>query len=189
MSSQSTGEQPPKFSTRQVIIRVVLLGIVAALTVLLLVYRDQLQGLESLGYPGIILLSILSNATVLIPLPGVVFTSAMGAVFNPVWVALAAGSGAALGELSGYLAGVGGQVVLEDSVQFRKVAHWVRQHEGWTITLMALIPNPLFDMAGFVAGSSHMPVLKFLFYCAIGKILKMLAFAYLGAGLLAIFGL
>ena len=60
------------------------------------------------------MLSILSNATVLIPLPGVLLTSAMGAVFNPVYVALAAGSGAALGELSGYMAGVGGPVWLGD---------------------------------------------------------------------------
>jgi len=28
-------------------------------------------------------------------------TSAMGALFKPVWVAMAAGSGAALGEISG----------------------------------------------------------------------------------------
>ena len=38
------------------------------------------------------------------PIPGVIFTSAMGAVFNPFWVAIATGCGAVLGELTGYLA-------------------------------------------------------------------------------------
>jgi len=35
--------------------------------------------------------------------------------FNPFWVAIASGAGAALGELSGYLVGFSGQPMLEQS--------------------------------------------------------------------------
>ena len=49
-----------------------------------------------------------------------------------------------------------------------------------TILVLAFIPNPLFDLAGMVAGILKMPVWKFLIYCVIGKILKMMMFAYAG---------
>jgi hypothetical protein len=112
--SESPPEKPAS-KKRLNIIRGVVMLLVIALTVVLVIYRDQIQALQAYGYPGIFLFSILANATILIPIPGVVFTSAMGAVFNPFWVSVAAGAGAALGELSGYLAGFSGQAVVENS--------------------------------------------------------------------------
>ena len=162
------------------IIRGVVLLLVIALTVVLVIYRDKIQTLQAYGYPGIFLFSILANATILIPIPGVVFTSAMGAVFNPFWVSVAAGAGAALGELSGYLAGFSGQAVVENSKRYDQVVHWMEKYGDITILVLAFIPNPLFDLAGMVAGILKMPVWKFLIYCVIGKILKMMMFAYAG---------
>ncbi len=49
-----------------------------------------------------------------------------------------------------------------------------------TILVLAFIPNPLFDLAGISAGILKMPVWKFLLFCVIGKILKMMMFAYAG---------
>jgi membrane protein YqaA with SNARE-associated domain len=136
--------------------------------------------LQAYGYPGIFLFSILANATILIPIPGVIFTSAMGAVFNPLWVAVAAGAGAALGELSGYLAGFSGQAVVENAKRYEQVVKWMDKYGDITILVLAFIPNPLFDLAGMTAGILKMPVWKFLIYCVIGKILKMMMFAYAG---------
>ena len=51
------------------------------------------------------------------------------------------------------------------------------------IILLAFIPNPLFDMAGFIAGAGKVPLWKFLIFTWIGKVAKMLLFAYLGAGI------
>lgn len=162
------------------IIRVIVLLAVIALTVVLVINRDRIQGLQAYGYPGIFLVSILANATILVPVPGVVFTSAMGAVFNPFWVSVAAGAGAALGELSGYMAGFSGQAVVENAARYDKVVGWMRKYGDITILVLAFIPNPLFDLAGMLAGVLKMPVWKFLFYCVIGKILKMMMFAYAG---------
>ena len=162
------------------IIRAVVMLAVIALTIVLLIYRDQIQVLQAYGYPGIFLFSILANATVLVPIPGVIFTSAMGAVFNPFWVAIAAGAGAALGELSGYLAGFSGQAVVENAKRYDQVVHWMEKYGDITILVLAFIPNPLFDLAGMTAGILKMPVWKFLIYCVIGKILKMMMFAYAG---------
>ncbi len=162
------------------ILRAVVLLAVIALTVVLVIYREEIQRLQAFGYPGIFLFSILANATILIPVPGVVFTSAMGAVFNPLFVAFAAGAGAALGELSGYMAGFSGQAVVEDSPRYQRVVRWMEKYGDITILVLAFIPNPLFDLAGMVAGILKMPVWKFLIFCVIGKILKMMMFAYAG---------
>jgi uncharacterized membrane protein YdjX (TVP38/TMEM64 family) len=153
---------------------------VIALTIVLVVNRERIQSLQAYGYPGIFLFSILANATILVPVPGVVFTSAMGAVFNPFWVSIAAGAGAAIGELSGYLAGFSGQAVVENSERYKKVTRWMEKYGDVTILVLAFIPNPLFDLAGMIAGILKMPVWKFLIYCVIGKILKMMMFAYAG---------
>lgn len=162
------------------IIRVIVLLAVIALTVVLVIYRDKIQTLKGYGYPGIFLFSILANATILVPVPGVVFTSAMGAVFSPFWVSIAAGAGAAIGELSGYMAGFSGRAVVENTTRYRKVVRWMDKHGKVTILVLAFIPNPLFDLAGMVAGILKMPVWEFLMYCVVGKILKMMMFAYAG---------
>ncbi len=100
-------------STQTKIIRILTLVFVLGLTVVLFIFRDQVHRLQAFGYPGIFLVSLLANATLILPVPGVLLTSAMGVVFNPFWVAVAAGSGAALGEVSGYMAGFSGQGVIE----------------------------------------------------------------------------
>ena len=159
-----------------------LMGVVALIAVLF-IYRDQVKKLEEYGYLGIFLLSIAANATIIIPIPGVAFATAMGAIFNPVGVAVAAGLGAAIGELSGYLAGFSGQGVAERSARYDRLTEWMRQHQNLAylgIFLLAFIPNPLFDLAGMAAGALKLPIWKFYISCSTGKILKMMMFAYAG---------
>jgi uncharacterized membrane protein YdjX (TVP38/TMEM64 family) len=170
-------------NTRLVILRILALIFVITLTILLIIYRDEVQKLQGYGYPGIFLFSILANATIIIPMPGVLFTSAMGAVFNPLWVAVAAGSGATIGEMSGYLAGFSGQTLIERSKTYEKMEYFVKKYGGLTIFVLALIPNPFVDIAGIIAGALKMPLYRFLFYLWIGKVGKMLIFAYLGASI------
>ena len=168
---------------RLTILRILTLVGVVALIVALFVFRDQVKKLEKYGYLGIFLISIAANATIIIPLPGVAFTTAMGAIFNPVGVAIAAGLGAAVGELSGYLAGFSGQGVVERASLYDRLTNWMKEHQNLAyvlIVVLAFIPNPLFDLAGMASGALKLPIWKFLIACAIGKILKMLMFAYAG---------
>ena len=118
---------------RLTVVRVVVFLVVIGLTVLLFINRDRVRELEALGYPGIFLLSLLSNATLILPVPGVLFTSAMGAVFNPLWVALASSTGATIGELSGYLAGFSGQGVIENKKWYTRVTEWMKKYGGMSV--------------------------------------------------------
>jgi uncharacterized membrane protein YdjX (TVP38/TMEM64 family) len=169
------------------VVRVFVLLAVVALTALLILNRDKIQKLAGLGYPGIFLISVLSNATLILPVPGVLFTSAMGAVFNPWWVALAAGTGATIGELTGYMAGFSGQGIVENRKWYDRISGWMKKYGGVIILVLAIIPNPLFDIAGMVAGSLRMSPWKFLLWSWPGKCIKMLAFALGGAGILKLF--
>ena len=167
--------------------RVLVLLLVVGLTVFLFINRDRVKELEALGYPGVFLVSLLANATLILPVPGVLFTSAMGAVFNPYLVALAAGTGATLGELTGYMAGFSGQGVIENRKWYDKVTSWMTKYGGITVLVLAFIPNPVFDIAGMVAGALRMPMWKYLIFSWIGKVGKMLLFALGGAELINLF--
>jgi membrane protein YqaA with SNARE-associated domain len=177
-------EKPASFFTpkrRLLIFRVVVFLAVIALSVFIFSIRDQAEELGRYGYPGIFLLSFLAYATVLLPAPGVFVVFTMGGVFHPLGVALAAGAGAALGEISGYLAGYSGQLVAERTSRYEWLTNWMAKNGPLTIFLLSAIPNPLFDLAGVAAGLLKMSVPRFFFWCLLGEILKMTFFAYAGS--------
>jgi membrane protein YqaA with SNARE-associated domain len=157
------------------------LFVVVALSIFIFSIRDRASELAIYGYPGIFLLSFMAYATVLLPAPGVAVVFTMGSIFNPLGVALAAGTGAALGELSGYLAGFSGQAVIEKVEIYDRLTGWMRRNGSLTVLVLAAVPNPFFDLAGVAAGSLKMHVLRFLFWCWIGEVIKMAIFAYAGA--------
>ncbi len=162
------------------ILRILALVFVLGLTAFIYINVDKIESLKVLGYPGIFLMAMILNASLFLPLPMVLITSLMGTILNPFGVALASGLGAALGEMSGYLAGFSGQAVVERLGIYEKITGWIKKYGDLTIFFLALIPNPVFDVAGIIAGMLRMPLVRFLFWCCAGKILKMLAFAYLG---------
>jgi membrane protein YqaA with SNARE-associated domain len=169
---------PPR--ARLAITRILALAAVVAISIYIFSIRDRAAEVAVYGYPGIFLLAFLAYATVLLPAPGVAIVFTMGGVFHPVGVALAAGAGAALGELSGYLAGFSGQAVAERAGIYNRLSGWMQKKGSLTVLLLSTIPNPFFDLAGATAGVLKMPVTKFLFWCWIGETLKMLFFAYAG---------
>jgi membrane protein YqaA with SNARE-associated domain len=168
---------------RQALLRLLILVFVVGLSVTIYLFREQAAQLANYGYAGIFLLSILANATLILPAPGVAVVFVMGGIFNPLGVALAAGSGSAIGELSGYLAGYSGQLVLENARIYQRIAGWMTDHRPIAflmIFLLAAVPNPFFDLAGIAAGALRFPIGHFLLWVWLGKLVKMLLFAYAG---------
>lgn len=143
--------------------------------------REKASQLAVWGYPGIFIISFLANATVLLPAPGVAVVFAMGGIFKPLFVGVVAGIGGGLGELSGYLAGFSGQAIIEQKQIYDQIHPFIKKYGPLAIFLLSLIPNPFFDLAGIAAGVLKMPIRTFLFWCILGKIIKMWAFAYAGA--------
>jgi membrane protein DedA with SNARE-associated domain len=166
---------------RTIILRIISFLAVVAISVWIFSIRDKASELAAFGYPGIFVISILANATVILPAPGVAVVFAMGGIFNPLIVGIVAGVGSALGELSGYLAGYSGQAVVERGGIYDKIHPFIEKYGAATIFVLAAIPNPFFDLGGIAAGALKMPVRTFLTWCILGKIIKMLVFAYAGA--------
>jgi uncharacterized membrane protein YdjX (TVP38/TMEM64 family) len=162
------------------ILRILALLVVIAITYFVYSIRDRVDEFAAYGYPGIFLVALMANATVFLPAPGVAVVFAMGNIFHPLGVALAAGTGGALGELSGYLAGFSGQAVVEKTNIYDRIHPWVVKYGIWAIFVLSAIPNPFFDIAGVTAGIAKMSLRRFLVACWIGQLIKMALFAYAG---------
>jgi membrane protein DedA with SNARE-associated domain len=160
-------------------------GLFCLISVGLFLLRDDLPDLRQLGYGGAFIAGLLSTASVIFPLPGVIVTFALGAVMpSPLLVGLAAGLGETIGELTGYLAGYSGRAVVEDSGRYARLVDYMRRYGLIVVFVLALIPTPFFDLAGIAAGMLRFPVLLFLLACWPGKTIKATVVAMAGAGLL-----
>ena len=186
-------EGPPASSTaarrmspgpRQVALRVLAFVFVVALSVLIVIYSEQLVQLGAYGYSGLFLLNLLASATLILPAPGLALAFAAGASLNPFLVGLAVGAGSAIGELTGYLAGFSGRGIVESDPQYERVHRWMVTRGLWVIFILSIVPNPLFDVAGITAGAMRMPVWKFLGAALPGKVIKATLLALAGAGVM-----
>ena len=178
---QPVTDKKPENRIGVVVLRVLAIATVIGITVYIYSIRERVEEFAVYGYPGIFLIALMANATVFLPAPGVAVVFAMGNIFNPMLVALAAGTGGAIGELSGYLAGFGGQAIVENTKMYDRVTPWVQKYGVWAILVLSAIPNPFFDLAGIAAGVAKIPVWKFLLFCWVGQLIKMAMFAYAGA--------
>jgi uncharacterized membrane protein YdjX (TVP38/TMEM64 family) len=166
--------------------QVLALAFSLTLTVLVIVFRDEITRFRTWGYAGVFIINVLGNATVLFPIPSLAINFAGGSVLNPFLVGLVAGVAEPIGELSGYLAGYGGSAVFTNKPNYVKVKGWMQKRGFLTIFVLSAIPNPIFDMAGMAAGALRFPLWKFLVSCWMGKTVKATVIALLGSGLFGI---
>jgi len=165
-----------------------ILRVVQILTVVIIVaalgatvyFKEHIQELKQYGYAAVFLVGLVSNATVVLPVPGLAVSSVMGGVFNPWIVGIVGGVGQALGEMTGYLAGYSGQTWIDENPTYNRLTRWMQHYGVWPIFVLAVIPNPVFDISGMAAGALRLPWWKFLASCTAGKVIKNILFALAG---------
>lgn len=150
------------------------------ISISIVVFRNQLAKLAGLGYFGVFLINLIGSATIILPAPSLVATFVGGAIYNPLLVGIVSGIGAGFGELTGYMAGYGGSVVIKNNKTYKKVEGWMKKNGFLTIFLLALIPNPFFDISGMISGATHYSAKKFLGAVITGKVIRFVALAFLG---------
>lgn len=134
------------------------------------------------GYPGIFLVSLISSASIILPVPNFILIFTFGSTLNPFLLALFAAVGSAVGETTGYLIGLGGKEILEDKYnhQLKRIKKMFHKYGsiGWIIILGASpLPD---DIAGLFCGVIRYDFKKYFIATFIGKFILYLILAYSG---------
>lgn len=174
--------QKSQADRKQAMLRWVMIGFSIGIAIVIYATRDMVQKYAEYGYLGVLIISVLGNATLIFPAPSFTVV-AFGAVLNPYLVGILAGCGAAVGEMTGYTLGRGMSPNLDEGTTVaglgEKQMQWLRwlrpKFQRWgaiVIFVLAAIPNPIFDMGGILAGIARMPWWKFLLAAALGKTVR-----------------
>lgn len=148
---------------------------------------DFLMGLaNTFGYLGVIVIGFLSSFLIFIPSPAWIAVFLLGAVMNPFLLGLAAGFGAAIGEMTGYGIGLGIEKLAEHKKknikkQIMKIKKlFGRYHPDLIIFIFAAAPILPIDAVGIFCGYIKYDKKRFFILVFIGKFIKYLALAYAG---------
>ncbi len=165
-------------------------GLITALALVFFLVDIDLAQLNRYGYLGLFAISLISAASIVLPMPGAAAVTGAGAFLDPVLgiptpilVGLVAGPAEAIGELTGYAAGFGGSMLFRERPIYPRIKAWMQKRGILTMFLLSSFPNPLVDVAGVAAGAVHMELRRFFVGVLAGKIFKNI---YLATGGLAI---
>ncbi len=142
--------------------------------------------IDAFGYGGIFVVSALSTASVIVPLPGFIFILAAGGVssLNPWLVALVASAGMAIGEMTGYVLGKGGGKVLgkskKENVWLKRGEKWFEEGKGFLfIFIFAATPLPD-DVTGILGGMFNYDLKMFFLATFLGKLVMNIILVFGG---------
>jgi len=134
------------------------------------------------GYLGIFLVSLIGNASIILPVPSFIIVFTFGAILNPWLVGLVGAVGATIGELTGYMLGRGGREALEKRYgkEIKRAEKWIEKHGIFPIlVLFSATPLPS-DIVGALAGMVEYDIRKFLLATLIGRTIAYLILAFAG---------
>ena len=140
------------------------------------------------GYVGVFLVSLLGATSVFVPIPSSVVIFILGGLriggnwaFEPLLLAVFAGAGAAIGELSGYLIGFGGRRVIGEKYK-RKMDILMKLFKRFgpiIIFIFALTPLPD-DLLFIPLGVMRYKIFHAFVPALLGKFVSNLIIAYAG---------
>lgn len=157
-------------------------GIALLLNELQDLFKISLQRYDWLAFILLFLVSMLSSATIFVPAPGIAFLLAASIVWNPLLVALTAGSGDAIGEMTSYWAGYEENKIMlvdEKLSGYQTAVLWMSKYGVWAIFAVAFVPVILFDLIGLAAGALKVRWWKFLIATMAGKLIRSILIAYI----------
>jgi len=134
------------------------------------------QLLIQYSYFGVFVISFIGTASIIIPVPYtlIIFELSLTGQWDPILLTIAAGTGSAIGELTGYLLGYFGRSVISEERQ-RKMTYLVRLFDRYgPLAIFAFALTPLPDDLLFIP----LGILKYKLYKAFlpalaGKVLMI----------------
>jgi membrane protein DedA with SNARE-associated domain len=156
----------------------------------------------NLGYAGVFLANLASTATLFFPVPGLTaaaqaLIASSSSSLSPFWLGVLGGLGMAVGEVTAYVAGMAAAVIAREEQikppgrlqplidRVTRGVNWLMAHYGMpTLFTLSVIPNPVFEVAGWTAGATRYSFWKFMGAVTPGKVLRGLLLAYVGERLI-----
>jgi membrane protein YqaA with SNARE-associated domain len=158
--------------------------IVVALNILafLLIPKDLSCRLGSYGYLSVVVVTLISNATIIVPVPYLGVIAALAPGLNPLGIGVAGAIGSVVGESLAFFAGRAGRGVVENTRFYRWVQRQLEHPIRAFFVLFALSapPNPAFDVAGITAGAMGLPFWLFASAVFLARIIRFTIIALLG---------
>ena len=181
--AKSVAADDPSMNRRLLAGQLVLLVIAFSIIIAAVPFAPLIQEFPGPAYLALFLLSIQTGALFMVPGFGWAAIAAYASVFDQIWVpALIGTSGQVIGEMLSYLIGATGSPWIRRRRAYRRVEKWIQQWGLLTVFVIAAIPNPLFDIAGAVAGAAGLGWWKFFVASWVGRLIKNVGFAFIGVG-------
>ena len=175
MSSTSIETEPAAIARRadrrRAIARAIgvgLFAIVLNVAAYFLLPPDLAERLGAFRYLGVFLITLLANATTIVPTPYIPIVACIAAQSDNLPLLIVAGAlGSALGESVAFFVGRSGRGIIQETRLYLWV-HRQLQHPWRAFAVLFLFsapPNPSFDVAGLAAGALDVPY--WLFFSAV----------------------
>jgi len=148
----------------------------------LIIPPDLAYRLGSLGYIGVFLITLISNATIVVPIPYFGLVAALSPGLSMVGVGIAGALGSVIGESVSFFVGRSGRGVVEQTRFYRWVQRQLEHPWRAFVVLFALSapPNPAFDVAGLTAGAMGLPYWIFLSAVFLARLVRFGIVAFVG---------
>jgi membrane protein YqaA with SNARE-associated domain len=192
------GEKAPVKKSTKLAFTLGIIGVVLTLLMAaaIIVFDEQVKGMQEYGYLGAFFISILGGATIIIPVPMLVVVFALGGVMPYPWlVALSAALGELVGAIIIYMTGHGAGRVISNSKYGRiqrtydKMLSLMERRGAITLFVVTCIVNPFFYPAAFACGALRFGLKKYIAIVLVGKIIKCMTIVYLGKGIFQALGI
>jgi membrane protein YqaA with SNARE-associated domain len=164
-----------------------------AVAIFLIYNWEYVIRLESEGYLGLFLISLLAGSPIPIPTPSMILTFTLGSLLNPVLVGMVSGLGNAIGYALIYLTGRGGLRFLPNfNVSDSGIGRFLRKirmsrmidspnRTGMVaVFLLSIYPNPVLTPVVIGMGATRFSFTKFFLACWTGKTVMAMLLAFLG---------
>ena len=172
------------------IVGVIGIVLTVAMTVVIIVYNNQIESLKQYGYIGAFLISILGGATIIVPVPMLAVVFALGGAMGSPLQVFFLGLAAALGELVGaytiYMTGRGAGQAMSTAQSgriqrmYERMLGIMERRGPLVLFLVASVVNPFFYPAAMAAGALRIGLMKYTGIVLAGKLIKCMSVVYVG---------
>ncbi|MFN8566869.1 MAG: VTT domain-containing protein [Kouleothrix sp.] len=171
---------------RRALVRALAFGALAVLLNVAAYYLlppDLVRRLGAFSYLGVFLITLLANATTIVPTPYIPIVACMAAQSDNLPLLIVAGAlGSALGESVAFFIGRSGRAMFEET-RFYLWDHRQLQHPWRAFAVLFVLsapPNPTFDVAGLAAGALDVPYWLFFTAVFLSRMIRIAIIAGLG---------